>query len=109
MKFMINICYGHKNGSHPEDDAFVMEKYEQWSAKMRSITTTSHKLKDGEGRRLTLDKSEVVDGPYVETKEAIGGFYIIEAESYDQAVAYAKECPTLLYQGGHVEVREIEF
>ena len=35
-------------------------------------------------------------------------FYVIEAESYEEAAKLASECPTLLYQGGYVEVRRVE-
>lgn len=69
----------------------------------------AHKLKDEEGRRLDLVKGLPKDGPYVETKESIGGFYIVDVPNYDTAVELAKECPTLLYQGGYVEVREVDF
>jgi hypothetical protein len=42
------------------------------------------------------------DGPFIETKEAIGGFYIIEAADLDQALALARQCPS-----GIVEVRPV--
>ncbi len=35
----------------------------------------------------------VTDGPFVETKEALGGFYIVEAADLDQAITFAKQCP----------------
>ena len=109
-KYMINILYGTgENATHPKDNEFIMKKYQEWSLKMSRETLFAHKLKDGEGRALNLKNGNVVDGPYTETKESVGGFYIIEAENYDHAVKMAKECPTLLYQGGSVEVREVEF
>jgi hypothetical protein len=46
----------------------------------------------------------VTDGPFVETKESLGGYYLIEAADLDQALAVARLCPTR--QGG-VEVRPI--
>ena len=48
----------------------------------------------------------MTDGPYGETKEALGGFYLIEAESYDQAVQLASTNPHVEY-GGVIEVRHI--
>jgi hypothetical protein len=109
-KYMINICYGdNERGANPEDNDFIMKKYAEWSEKIREKTLFAHKLKDGEGRRLNLSKDEIVDGPYVESKESVGGFYIVEAGNYDEAVEYAKDCPTLLYQGGFVDIREVEF
>jgi hypothetical protein len=46
----------------------------------------------------------VTDGPFVETKEALGGYYLIEADDLDQALRIAKECPA---PRGGVEVRPI--
>ena len=48
--------------------------------------------------------SEVTDGPFVETKEALGGFYLIEAPDLDTALAVAKLCPARF---GGVEVRPV--
>jgi hypothetical protein len=68
----------------------------------------ANKLKDFEGRRLTSKNGEIMDGPYTETKESVGGYYLIEASNYDEAVKIARECPILTRQHGFVEVREIE-
>ena len=46
----------------------------------------------------------VTDGPFVETKEALGGYYLIEADDLDGAIAIAKQCPARF---GGVEVRPI--
>jgi len=46
----------------------------------------------------------VTDGPFVETKEALGGYYLIEAADIDQALAVAKLCPA---PRGGVELRPI--
>ncbi len=59
------------------------------------------KTVDGRG-----DESVVTDGPYAETKEAIGGYFIIEAADLDEAAEIAKGCPVFDH-GGLVEVREI--
>ncbi len=59
-------------------------------------TTTATSIRD-DGRTVT-------DGPFGETKEALGGFYLIEAADLDQALALAKLCPA---PGGGVEVRPI--
>ena len=54
--------------------------------------------------RITLVKAGIVtDGPYVEAKEVIASFSIIQADNYDAAVAIARECPP-----GHIiEIREL--
>jgi len=61
-----------------------------------STATTIHK--DGSGGFA------VTDGPFVETKEALGGFYLIEAADLDEAIALAKKGPAPF---GGVEVRPV--
>jgi hypothetical protein len=55
--------------------------------------------------RKRRGKVTAVDGPYVETKEVIGGYFVVEAESLAEAVELAKDCPAAAYGG--VEVRQI--
>src|SRR4051794_13978701 len=52
----------------------------------------------------TIRDGVVTDGPFAETKEALGGYYLIEADDLDQALAIAKDVPTL---SGAVEVRPV--
>ena len=55
--------------------------------------------------RVTDGKTQVLDGPYAETKEQLGGFYIIEAPDLDAALTWAGRCPGTRI--GAVEVRPI--
>jgi hypothetical protein len=55
--------------------------------------------------RLADGKPQVLDGPYADTKEQIGGFYLIEAPDLDGALAWAARCPGAGH--GIVEVRPI--
>jgi hypothetical protein len=55
-------------------------------------------------RRDASGKLVVTDGAFAETKEALGGYYMIEAPDLDQAIAIASQIPTL---GGGVEVRPV--
>jgi hypothetical protein len=62
-----------------------------------SSTATSVRVRDG--------KTVVTDGPFAETREVLGGFYILEAENLDQAIAAASRHPGARF--GTVEVRPI--
>jgi hypothetical protein len=55
--------------------------------------------------RLVDGKSQVLDGPYVDSKEQLGGYYLIEAPDLDSALAWAARCPGASH--GTVEVRPI--
>ena len=54
----------------------------------------------------TVRGSIVSDGPFAETKEALGGFFMIEADSLDDAHAWARKMPSVA-KGGAVEIRPI--
>ena len=55
--------------------------------------------------RAPNGKSSVLDGPYAETKEQLGGYYLIEAADLDAALGWAARCPAAAH--GAVEVRPI--
>jgi hypothetical protein len=55
--------------------------------------------------RLADGKSQVLDGPYVETKEQLGGYYLIDVPDLDAALSWAARCPGASH--GSVEVRPI--
>ena len=67
------------------------------------------KLKDGEGRVMKTEKGKlrVLDGPYSETKEVIGGYWLIDAADYDEAIELSRDCPHIEY-GASLEIREVE-
>jgi hypothetical protein len=53
--------------------------------------------------RVVNDKPQVLDGPYAESKEQLGGYHIIEVADLDAAIAWAARSPTAIH--GVVEVR----
>jgi len=55
--------------------------------------------------RLKAGQRQVTDGPFTETKEVLGGFYLIDCDTKTEAVEWAKKIP--LREGGYVEVRPI--
>lgn len=55
--------------------------------------------------RVRNGKTEVLDGPYAETKEQFGGYYIIEAADFDAAMDWAQKCPAGRF--GSIEVRPV--
>jgi hypothetical protein len=55
--------------------------------------------------RIRNDKTEVLDGPYADSKEQLGGFHLIEVADLDEALSWAARSPTALH--GVVEVRPV--
>ncbi|MBV8277813.1 MAG: hypothetical protein JO170_21465 [Verrucomicrobia bacterium] len=88
----------------------LLQKYQAWTQKLKSEGRflAGEKLSNNLGKSLRGKGTEIiVDGPYADSKEAIGGYYLIEAKDLDEAVEVAKGCPSLTY-GGSVEIREID-
>jgi hypothetical protein len=89
----------------------VIREYMAWTDKIR---TSGHhkqgeKLTDDAGKALRAagGKVTVTDGPYAESKEVVGGFYIIQAKDYAEACRIAETSPHMKYGSG-IEVRQIE-
>jgi hypothetical protein len=55
--------------------------------------------------RLANGKSQVLDGPFVESKEQLGGYFLIDVADLDAAISWAARCPATSH--GVVEVRPI--
>ncbi len=97
-------------GMSPEEMQGIIERYIAWGQRLAEAghLVRSDKLRDGEGRTVSGGGSTplVTDGPYSETKEIVGGYWIIEAEGYDQAVELLSDNPHLAF--GTLEVRAVE-
>jgi hypothetical protein len=89
----------------------VIGEYVAWRRKIEAEGKYAggEKLKDEGGRHISMrnGKARVVDGPYAEAKEVMGGYFVINAANYDEAVETSKGCPHLEY-GGWIEIREVE-
>jgi hypothetical protein len=93
------------------------DEQEHWLGVYRAYMEAMAKagvLKDSKGLHQTASaatvrvidgKTQVLDGPYADSKEQLGGFHIIEVPDFDSAIAWAARSPTALH--GVVEVRPV--
>ena len=91
----------------PEEIQKVMSDWMAWFERL----TTQGKAKSGhpllnEGKIVSGKKRTVADGPFAESKEAIGGYFYLQVSGMEEALEIAKECPGLDY-GLNVEVRPV--
>ena len=98
-------------------DAFSADEREAVYAQYRAFTDEAGKAgvmvggtelastRDATTVRVRDGESLVTDGPYAEVKEALGGYFILECKSMDEAVEYAAKIPGA--QHGAIEVRPI--
>jgi hypothetical protein len=111
MKYML-LIYGPQRDHEPtpEEWAEAMPKWEAYTAELRNRgayvdaaplagvnTATTVRVRDG--------KRVVTDGPFAESKEYLGGYYVVEAPTIDGALEAAAMCPGAV--NGSIEVRPI--
>lgn len=111
MKFLCLICAETVMEQMPETDA--ERHYEEYAEFTRAIRRSGHYI--GVNRllpphaattvRVRDGKVSAADGPYAETKEQLGGYYVIEAKDLDEAIQVASKIPGARI--GCVEVRPI--
>jgi len=79
-------------------------KFLSWKDKFqKNIVDMGGKL--GSGKTVTSEGA--TDGPFVEAKEVVGGYMIVSADSIEEAMDVARECPGVVMPGSSVEIREI--
>lgn len=108
MKQFMYLFKGGKNGEEesPEEMQAHMQKWMAWIEDLskQGIYKSGEPL-ENDGKIVHSDRS-VTDAPLTEFKELIGGYFVIEADSFDKACELAKDCP-VLEDGGSVVVRPV--
>jgi hypothetical protein len=111
MQYILLIYGAEPTGTAPEDQMGAeMAAYDAFTAHIRERgamvagdallpTSSATTVRVVDGRTVTTD------GPFAETKEALGGFYIVEAADLDEAIGYAAMIPGATH--GSIEVRPI--
>jgi hypothetical protein len=110
---MANFLFIYRGGNEeyrklpPDEMQKLMQKWQEWigGALQKGWMTNPGDALTPEGRVVNA-KKVVTDGPFVESKEVIGGFSIVQADTIEAAAELAKGCPGLL-TGGKVEVRPL--
>ena len=100
---------GRDTSASPEQMQKTMEKWVAWFKQLESagaLKYPGHPL-EHTGKVVKSKQKVVVDGPYAEAKDVIGGYSVVEAKDLDHASELAKGCP-ILDVGGSVEVRPIQ-
>src|SRR5438445_12538569 len=94
-----------KRGGNTAIAPKLFQQFATWLSSLREggHFVGSHKLHDQTGVRLTVRGGQVVEDPFMETKEAVGGAIIIEASSLEKATALARGCPALELHNAYVE------
>ncbi len=112
MQYLL-LIYEDEKALHDRDEKTriqVFDEYQAFTASVREAdqfvaadalqpTTTATSVRVRDGRAITTD------GPFAETKEQLGGFYLVQAKDLDEAISIAARIPSARF--GTIEVRPI--
>jgi len=115
MKFMMLMIPAVYQGGKNVDAGFVpdpkkMEEMGRFNDRMgKALKIESlnglHPVKAGARVSFAKGKPTLVDGPFIETKEVLGGYWMVEAKSKQEVVEWAQRCPA--DDGDVIEIRQI--
>ena len=115
MKFMMLMIPAVYQGGKKVDPGFVpdpkkleeMGRFNDQMAKALKIESLNglHPVTTGARVSFSKGKPSLIDGPFVETKEVLGGYWIVEAKSKEEVVKWAQRCPG--EPGDTIEIRQI--
>jgi hypothetical protein len=108
MRYML-LINSQKSAPPPSKGEMeaIMKGHERFGSELLAVKKMVHgeRLRgDDEASRIRFKagQRQVTDGPFTETKEVLGGFYLIECDTKSEAVAWAKKIP--LREGGSIDV-----
>ena len=109
MRFMLIVKADEKSEAGVMPDEHILGEMAKFNEKMvkAGVMLAGEGLQpSSKGARVKFHggKATVVDGPFTETKELVGGFWLIQAKSKAEAIEWVKRSP---FQEGEVEVRQI--
>ena len=112
MKYLL-LIYGNEAAMMSADKSSVEQMMAAYAAyaeamKKAGVLVGGERLRpisDATTVRVANGKTQVLNGPYAETKEQLGGYYMIDAPDLDAALSWASRCPGA--QFGSIEVRPI--
>jgi hypothetical protein len=112
MKYLLMLYHSEVGGSQVSKEVWedTMNRFDAWSAAMEKAGVHNtfqalHPTSAATTVRVPDGKKIITHGPFAETKEQLGGFYLIEAQNLDEAIEWAAKCPGATY--GSIEVRPI--
>ena len=111
MRYML-LINGDRNAPPPQkaETEAVLQGHMRFGEELLAVKKMVHgeRLRpDSEASRVRIKagQRQVMDGPFAETKEALGVFYLIECATKEEAVEWAKKIP--LREGGYIDIRPI--
>ena len=116
MRYMILVGHDEKGGKNltADEHGALFAAYKKYHGDLREagVLLSGEALQpSAKGARLHVEggQRKIVDGPFSESKEIIGGYFLIEARSRSEALEWAARCPAAhLGSWSYAELREVE-
>lgn len=106
-QFLVIVRSYSSNFDDPKAMQAMNARFGEWVQGVLKGNYLSGSPLERDGGRLLKSKKEVLtDGPFMDSKEVISGYFLIQANSIEEATGYAKECPLLDF--APLEVRQIK-
>jgi hypothetical protein len=106
-QFLIIVRGSDHTALSPEAEQARMARFGEWVEKtLKGRYVSGAPLEDAGGRLLKNKKEVLTDGPFMDSKEMISGYMVIQATDIDEAVTLTKECP--LVEEFQLEVRKLK-
>jgi hypothetical protein len=112
MKFLVLIKATNDSeaGVHPEPN-LIMEtmRFNEEMVKAGVLLDAGGLWPSSQGKRIRVEGKtrRITDGPFTETKELIGGYWMMQAKSFDEVMEWMKRCPVLHADGSELEIRRL--
>lgn len=110
MQYMLLIYGDLKVERTPEENQAEMSAYYAYTAEVRDrgmLISSEALYPTSSATTVTVrdSKTIITDGPFAETKEQLGGYYLLECKDLDEAIEFASKCPGS--HDGKVEIRPV--
>jgi hypothetical protein len=108
---MSEFVFLYRNGQRPTSPEDAQQVLQKWMAWFKDLAAKGCVVDRGQplersGKVVQAGTKTVVDGPFAEAKDVVGGYSVVKAADINEAAELAKGCP-VLDRGGYVEVRPI--
>jgi len=107
---LIKATKDSEAGVHPEEKV-IMEtmRFNEEMVKAGVLLDAGGLWPSSQGKRIRVEGTtrQIIDGPFTETKELIGGYWMVQARSFDEVMEWMKRCPTLRDDGSELEIRRL--
>jgi hypothetical protein len=112
MKFLVLIKATKQSeaGVHPEEKVIMeMMRFNEEMVKAGVLLDAGGLYPSSQGKRIRVvgKRQQITDGPFAEAKELIGGYFMMQAKSFDEVMEWMTRCPGLHDDGAELEIRRL--